>query len=221
MSVLPTRRRVCDRAEADVRRCGESNVPAAQKEAVLKKRMFGMLAVSVLALALSGCKDSSEAKGKPELHMEIWEAPDSSYTIPINGNEWKVEKESNGELHFLNNKNEKFSFSISKWENLQFPESFDYEAYYAGYVDDIRLEFPDAVETGVEITSLGETEVIQMGVQYEVLDALCQVTTSMVSIPDSDDTLCFVAIYPAENSKEQEAEFKNIVTGIRFQEYVE
>ena len=113
-----------------------------------------MLAVSILALALSGCKDSSEAMGKSEPQMEIWEAPDGSYTIPLNENEWKVEEESNGELHFLNNKNEKFSFSISKWEKLQFP--------------------------------------------------------------DSDDTLCFVAIYPAENSKEQEEEFKKIVTGIRF-----
>ncbi len=182
----------------------------------MRIRKFGILAVSILALALSGCKDSSEANGKTGSHKEIWEAPDGSYTLPLNGNSWKVEKESNGELHFLNHKNEKFSFSISKWENLQFPESFDYEAYYAGYVKDIQLEFPDAVETGIEITSLDVTEVIQMGVQYEVLEVLCQVTTSMIAIPDSDDTLCFVAIYPAENSKEQEMEFKNIVTGIRF-----
>ena len=183
----------------------------------MKIRMFGMLAVSILALALSGCKDGSETKGKPEPHMELWQAPDGSFTIPLNGNEWKVEEESNGEYHFLNHKNEKFSFSISKWENLQFPADFDYDAYYAGYVNDIRMEFPDAAETGIEITSLDETDVIQMGVQYQVLEALCQVTTSMIAIPDSDDTLCFVAIYPAENSKEQETEFKNIVTGIRFE----
>ncbi len=176
-----------------------------------------MLMISILALALSGCKDSNEINGKPEPHMELWEAPDGSFTIPLNGNEWNVEEESNGEYHFMNHKNEKFSFSISKWDNLQFPENFDYEAYYAGYVNDIRLEFPDAEETGIEITSLDETDVIQMGVQYQVLDALCQVTTSMIAIPNSDDTLCFVAIYPAENSKEQETEFKNIVTGIRFE----
>ena len=179
-------------------------------------RMFGMLAVGILALALSGCKGGSEANAKPEPHMEIWEAPDGSYTIPLDEGEWKVEAESNGELHFLNHQNEKFSFSISKWENLQFPEGFDYEAYYADYVEDIRSEFPDVIETGVEITSLENTDVVQMGVQYEVLETLCQVTTSMVAIPESEDTLCFVAIYPAEGSKEQEAEFKNIVTGIRF-----
>ncbi|MBE5971467.1 MAG: hypothetical protein E7246_02960 [Lachnoclostridium sp.] len=180
-------------------------------------RMFGMLAVSILTLALSGCKDSNETKVIPEPHRNIWEDPDGSFTIPLDESEWKVEEESNGELHFLNNQNEKFSFSISKWENLQFPEDFDYDGYYAGYVEDIRLEFPDVVETGVEITALDETEVIQMGVRYEVLETLCQVTTSMVAIPDSEDTLCFVAIYPAENSKEQETEFKNIVTGIRFE----
>ena len=179
-------------------------------------RMFGILAVSILALALSGCKDGNETKGIPEPHMEIWESPDGTFTIPLNGSDWKVEEESNGEQHFVNNENEKFSFSISKWENLQFPEDFDYEAYYAGYVEDIQLEFPDAAKTGIEITALDVTEVIQMGVQYEVLDTLCQVTTSMIAIPESDDTLCFVAIYPAENSKEQETEFKDIVTGIRF-----
>lgn len=180
-------------------------------------RKLGILTVCILALVLSGCKDSNETNGKPESQMEIWESADGSYTIPLNGNEWKVEEESGGELHFLNNKNEKFSFSISRWENLQFPEQFDYDSYYAGYVEDIRLEFPDVIETGVKITELEDTEVVQMGVQYEVLDALCQVTTSMIAIPDSEDTLCFVAIYPAENSEEQETEFMNIVTGIRFE----
>ena len=38
----------------------------------------------------------------------------------------------------------------------------------------------------------------------------------MIAVPESEDTLCFVAIYPAENKKEQEAEFEKIVTGIRF-----
>ncbi len=202
-------------------RVSHNNRQKMQKEAVLKIRKFGILAVCVLTLALSGCKDGNETMAIPEPYMEIWEAPDGSYTVPLNQNEWKVEEESNGELHFLNNKNEKFSFSISRWENLQFPQDFDYDGYYAGYVEDIRMEFPDAVETGVEITEIENTKVVQMGVQYEVLEALCQVTTSMVAIPGSEDTLCFVAIYPAENSKEQEAEFKNIVTGIRFNKNVE
>lgn len=183
-----------------------------QKEAVLKKRMFGILAVSVLALALSGCKDSNEADFEPV----NWEAPDGTYSLTLDINDWKVEEESNGELHFLNNEDEKFSFSISRWENLQFPEDFDYDGYYAGYVDDIRLEFPDVLETGVEVTELEETEVVQMGVRYEVLEELCQVTTSMIAIPDTEDTLCFVTIYPAENSEEQEQILKEIVTGIQF-----
>ena len=182
----------------------------------MKKRMFGMLAISILMLALSGCKDSNEAKMKTDSRTERWEAPDGSFTLPLDENAWKVEEESNGELHFLNCKNEKFSFSISKWDGLQFPEGFDYEEYYSGYVEDIRLEFPDAVETGVTMLESEVTAIVQMGVQYQVLGNLCQVTTSMISVPRSEDTLCFVAIYPAENKKEQEAEFEKIVTGIRF-----
>jgi len=180
-------------------------------------RMCGMLTVGILTLALSGCKGSNEINANPVSDAEIWKSPDGSYTLSLDINEWKVEEESLGELHFLNNRNEKFSFSISKWEDLQFPDGFDYDGYYVGYVEDIRHEFPDAKGTGVEVIALDETEVVQMGVQYEVLEALCQVTTSMIAIPDSEDTLCFVAIYPAENSKEQETEFKNIVTGIRFE----
>ncbi len=182
----------------------------------MKIRMFGVLLVSVLTLALSGCKDSNKT-AVAESYMEVWESPDGIYMIPLDTNDWKVEEESGGEQHFVNNKNEKFSFSISKWENLQFPDPFDYDGYYDGYVEDIRLEFPDAEETGVEMIQLEDTEVVQMGVRYEVLEELCQVTTCMIAIPESEDTLCFVAIYPAENSEEQEMEFKNIVTGIRFE----
>ena len=182
----------------------------------MKKRWFGMLTISILILALSGCKDSNEAKMKTDSRTERWEAPDGSFTLPLDENRWKVEEESNGELHFLNYKNEKFSFSISKWDGLQFPEGFDYEEYYSGYVEDIRLEFPDAVETGVTMLESEEAAIVQMGVQYQVLENLCQVTTSMIAVPYSEDTLCFVAIYPAENKKEQEAEFEKIVTGIRF-----
>lgn len=182
----------------------------------MKKRWFGMLTISILILALSGCKDSNEAYLKTNSREELWISPDGSFTLPLNENEWKVEEESNGELHFLNYKNEKFSFSVSKWEGLQFPQDFDYEDYYAGYVEDIRLEFPDAAETGVTMLDSEEAVIVQMGVQYEVLENLCQVTTSMIAVPESEDTLCFVAIYPAENKKEQEAEFEKIVTGIRF-----
>ena len=182
----------------------------------MKKRWFGMLTISILILALSGCKDSNEAYLKTNSREELWISPDGSFTLPLNENEWKVEEESNGELHFLNHKNEKFSFSVSKWEGLQFPQDFDYEDYYAGYVEDIRLEFPDAAETGVTMLDSEEAVIVQMGVQYEVLENLCQVTTSMIAVPESEDTLCFVAIYPAENKKEQEAEFEKIVTGIRF-----
>ena len=182
----------------------------------MKKRWFGMLTISILILALSGCKDSNEAYLKTNSREELWISPDGSFMLPLNENEWKVEEESNGELHFLNHKNEKFSFSVSKWEGLQFPQDFDYEDYYAGYVEDIRLEFPDAAETGVTMLDSEEAVIVQMGVQYEVLENLCQVTTSMIAVPESEDTLCFVAIYPAENKKEQEAEFEKIVTGIRF-----
>ena len=182
----------------------------------MKKRMFGMLVISILMLALSGCKDSNEANLKQDSRMERWVSPDGSFTLPLDEKDWKVEKESNGELHFLNHKNEKFSFSVSKWDGLQFPEDFDYEEYYSGYVEDIRLEFPDAEETGVLMLESEEAAIVQMGVRYQVLENLCQVTTSMIAVPGSEDTLCFVAIYPAENKKEQEAEFEKIVTGIRF-----
>ena len=178
----------------------------------MRIRTFGVLTVGILALALSGCNNGNALESK----SVEWESPDGNYTLTLNANEWKVEEESNGELHFQNEKYDNFSFSISKWEDLQFPEDFDYEVYYAGYVEDSKVEFPDVVETGFEFIELEETGVVQKGVRYEVLDELCQVTTSMISVPDSEDTLCFVAIYPAAKSEEQGQKFKDIVTGIKF-----
>ncbi len=172
--------------------------------------------VGVLGFMLSGCKDGNETKTE----VSRWTSPDKSFSLALDVSQWKVEEESAGELHFLNLKDDNFSFSVSRWENLQFPEGFDYEDYYAGYVDDIRLEFPDVVEAGVEVIALENegTELIQMGVQYEVLEKLCQVTTSMVAVPESEDTLCFVAIYPAEKGEQQETIFRQIVSGIEFSE---
>ena len=177
----------------------------------MKIRRFGILIFSALILTISGCMNRNEITVN-----EIWEEPDGAYTIPLNISEWSVEKEPEGEFHFWNQTNEKFSFSISKWEKLQFPEEFDYEGYYMGYVEDIRMEFPEVEGTGLEIIELEDTKLVQMGVRYEVSETLSQVTTSMISIPNSEDSLCFVAIYPAENSKGFEEMYKKIVTGIRF-----
>lgn len=173
-------------------------------------RKIGILAAGILAAALTGCRNDGQAADA------VWESPDGAYTLMLDETMWKVEEESEGEYHFTYEKDEKFTFSVSKWENLQFPEEFDYESYYSGYVEEIRLGFPDVESTGLEMIRLEDTEIVQMGVRYEVLEVLCQITTSMIAVPDSEDTLCFVAIYPAEKSKEQETIFRNIVTGIEF-----
>ncbi|MBQ7795725.1 MAG: hypothetical protein IJ374_04085 [Lachnospiraceae bacterium] len=175
----------------------------------MRKEALAILTGAVVLLAL-GCGS------EPEMIHVDWECDEGTYQLALDREHWKVGETDDGGMDFQSLDHEDFAFSASKWEDLSFGDGFNFEGYYEYFAEELKGQYPDAEETGMEVTTVQNMTIMEMGVRFYILDTPYQITSTVVHAAECEDTLNFVFIYPIEGNEDLAAQFDGLVAGVSF-----
>ena len=162
----------------------------------MRKEALGIL-TGALIFMITGC--SQDAK-----NIDVaWECDEGTYHLLLDANEWKVEENDDGTADFQYTDDEDFKFSVSKWEDLYF-------------VEDMKLQYPEAKASGMDVRTIENVTIMEMGVQYEMLDKPYQMFADIVHGAECSDTLFFVSIYPLDGNEELDEKLDEIIASVQY-----
>lgn len=202
-----------------------------------------LLIVLALGAGLGGCGgNNQEAPGKTteilgetaEISQETEESPqetgrfyDGVYvlpgglrSLPISEDDWKVEKDDDGDLIFMNKRKQNLVFSVSKWENTTLPPESDYWNYYEQYFLGILEEHPEAEQVSFRRPVIDGSMALYMGVRLQMEGEDYRVLMYLIPDTGGQDILSFTMTVPEAEAGASERELQRIVEGMRQTDFV-